>query len=224
MENPTLLDLLNAFRKSIVGELHTSMPGKIVKYDPTTKLADVQPMIKRAYFDDDGVKQYESFPTIPRVPVLMPGGQGYLVTIPLGAGDMVWLSFSEGAIAEYLSTLQESEPQDLRRHSLSYPVAFPVVVPSKSAPEGDPDVTANDRMVLGKDNSNTQIQIKDDPTAPTIKIFADASDAPALASKVDAVLSAISGWTPVANDGGAALKTALTGKLGSTASTFVKIK
>ena len=61
----TLQDLLSRFRESLTADLHTSLPGKIVRYDATTQKADVQPLIKERYTDESGVMQSRDLPVIP---------------------------------------------------------------------------------------------------------------------------------------------------------------
>ncbi|MCK8272496.1 hypothetical protein, partial [Erwinia amylovora] len=55
--NSTLQDLLARFRSSIVTDLHTALPGKIVRYDASTQKADVQLLIKERYIDESGATQ-----------------------------------------------------------------------------------------------------------------------------------------------------------------------
>ena len=183
----TLAEIVIAGVASAIDNLHTSMPGKVVAYNPLTQCADVQPMAKRVMFDADGNKSYEDLPTIPNVPVQFPRAGGYVITLPMGPGDFVWLVFSEASTAEYRATGQASAQGDVRRHHLGYPTAIPGAVPDTS-PLSPTDAAARAAgMVIGHDGAADQIQIS--PTA--IKLGSAATDFVALASLVMTQLSAI---------------------------------
>lgn len=188
-----LSDILNAFRADLLSNLHTMMPGKVLRYDPVNQVADVQPLIKHVFWaptvkDDVNTiqLQYESYPAIPRVPVMFPGSSQYVVAWPLNVGDQVILDFSEASLDEVLATAQESSPVDIGRHKLRHCVCYPKRPPQPS-PSTDPGVTGNALMVVGKENG-TQIRIDGAGTvtidAANIKLGAGATDFVALASKV----------------------------------------
>lgn len=176
------VDVFNAGADAMRDQIHTSLPGKVVAYHPADQTADVQPMVKRCLFDDEGNKIYQSLPVLPSVPVMFMRGGGYAVTVPLAVGDFVWLMASESAMAEYLGTGQESEPWDTRRHHLSncvaYPGCYPDTAPLTNAP--------TDGISLGKDTGS---RVVIHPS--TILLGADATDFVALASKVQTALDAI---------------------------------
>lgn len=173
MDQPDINDLLRRFKASIVGELHTMMPGKILRYHPLDQTADVQPMVKRVVYDPETLaKTYESYPAIPRVPVNFPGGSGLSITWPLDAGDTVDLIFCESSLADYLQTGQESAQQDVRRHSLAYPICYPTRHPAPS-PSTDPTTQNNDSMMLGQENG---LKIVIDPTNGRVVIGTSSGD------------------------------------------------
>jgi len=237
---PDLADLLLAFRHDLVSELHTMMPGKIVKYYPATQTADVQPMLKRVYWSDtevDGVpagqKVYTRYPVIPNVPVEFPGGQGFIITFPLAAGDTCDIEFSEASLADYLATGEESEQQDVSRHKLSHAVVHPIFCPT--SPSTDPVIAGNaqDRMVVGKQGAQAQIQI----TGSNILLGAGATQFAALANLVDQAVSAIvsafnSHTHPVSTTGTSTAQTGLASATtspispapGSVAATVTKVE
>src|SRR5882762_8997676 len=120
-------DLAEIFRihgDNIVGRVSKAFPGQVVSYDPSTQCADIQPMLKRQLLDDDGNKVYESLPLLPAVPIAFPRAGGYCITLPLAAGDFVWVNCSDASMAEWLATGQESEPWDTRKHGLSGAIAY----------------------------------------------------------------------------------------------------
>lgn len=190
-----LRDLATIIKHDIRTELHTMMPGKIVKYYPATQTADVQPMCMRVYWSDevvDGVAPgnaiRQRLPVIGNVPVEFPGGGGFGVWFPLDAGDTCDIEFSESSWADYLATGQESPQQDVGRHKLGFALVHPVVFPS--TPVTDAAITANDGMVIGQ--SGGQDQIKFDGT--NVIIGAGATDFVALAAKTNAAIDAVVTW------------------------------
>jgi hypothetical protein len=209
---PTLSQILDAAFDARLLDLHTALPGKVKIYNPATQTADVQPTVMRAVLKRDGDRDLEELPVIPNVPVGWPRGGGYSLQFPLLPGDHVWLIFSEAAIAQWRESGSLSEPGDLRRHDLSYPIALPCVAPNAGALA----------PVVGSE------AVLDGPTQ--IRLGGLLADYVALSTLVTAELtalkSAISGAATVPNDGGAAFKAALVAALsawpGSVAATKVK--
>lgn len=130
---PTEAEVIAAAIESRLLDLHTSIPGKVVGFDAASQSVDVQPVVKRAIATYDGELTHEELPIIHNVPVAFPSGGGYVLRLPIRAGDHVWLIFSEAATAQWRTTGQVSEPGDLRRHDLSYACAVPV--PFATLPE-----------------------------------------------------------------------------------------
>lgn len=187
---PALVETLDVILAALQGEredIHTAMPGKVVKYYPDKQTADVQPMLKRPVFDtDDNRLQGESLPVLPNVPVIFPRGGGFIIHVPLAPGDFVWVMFSEGGTGEFRQTGQESEPFDVSRHTITYPYCVPGAVPDTKA-STDSDVTAGTKMVVGKEGDDARILF----SPGTIEVGAGATDYAALASKVDSAISTI---------------------------------
>ncbi len=121
---PTTTDVIRSAIESRLLDLHTSIPGVVVSYNPLLQTADVQPVVKRAIATYDGDTEHETLPVIHNVPIEWPGGGGFAMQFPVQPGDNVWLIFSEAATAQWRSTGQVSEPGDLRRHDLSYACAI----------------------------------------------------------------------------------------------------
>ncbi len=121
---PDLAQLILDAIDSRLLDVHTSITGRVQTYNATKQVADVVPCVKRAYLDADGGVVHEDLPVIPNVPVMWPRGGGFALHFPLKAGDHVELFFQEAAIASWRDTGDVCEPGDLRRHSLSYPIAI----------------------------------------------------------------------------------------------------
>jgi hypothetical protein len=110
----SLADVVRTGIDAALLDLHTCMPG-------TENTCDVQPAVRRKL---DG--ELETLPVIKSVPVAWVSGAGGILKLGLEAGDTVWLMFSEAAWAKFQASGQVSEASDETRHSLSYPIAYPI--------------------------------------------------------------------------------------------------
>lgn len=146
--NTTLQDLLARFRESLLADLHTSLPGKVVRYDAATQKADVQPLIKERYADENGAAQSRDLPVIPAVPVQFPGSGGYRITFPVTVGDTGLIVFSEASLDKWLVSGGTVDPADDRRHDLTDAVFLPGLRDFGHALASAP----TDRATFGKDD------------------------------------------------------------------------
>jgi len=191
--DPDLAEVVDAALDSRLLDVHTAIPGTIKSYDAAKQTADVIVQVRSATPAQDGSTVAETVPVLPNVPVQWPRGGGYALHFPLTAGDHVLLVFSEAAIGHWRETGQVADPGDLERHSFSYAIAIPGIAPNAGAltdaPTGEAVLTVGDGV---------------------FRVGASGADFVALSAKVDANFQALvdlfSGWTPVPNDGGAALK------------------
>lgn len=220
--SPTLAEVLEAHRESVLRDLRVAMPAEVTAYRASEQMVDVRPLIADWFTEDDGTVSQVRAPMVVNVPVAFPRGGGFGVLLPIQPGDTVLLVVSDRSIDGWLAQGGPQTPVDLRRHNISDAIAIPGVYDAKHKFTSAP----TDHMVLGKDNG-PQVKLK----ASTIEL-GNGTDSVALASKVtsqlNALKSAINGWTPIANDGGAALKTALSALFstwpGSVGSATVKAK
>jgi Phage protein Gp138 N-terminal domain len=96
-------------------EIHTSVPGIIQSYNPDTQTATAQPAIKRVFVEKGPV----DLPLCVDVPVSFPGGGGFHLTFPVGAGDECMLIFSERAIDHWHDKGGTQLPAEYRMHDMS---------------------------------------------------------------------------------------------------------
>ena len=89
--------------------IHTSVPGVIQAYDPMTKRAEVQIALKTLIGTPEEHEAHDR-PVILDVPILHPSGGGYVIHLPLAAGDAVMLLFAERGIEKFKTTFEISEP------------------------------------------------------------------------------------------------------------------
>ena len=157
----TLQDLLSKFRESMAAQIHTALPGKIVRYDSSAQKADVQPLIKDRYVDEAGALQVRTLPVIPAVPVQFPGAGGYRITFPVAEGDTGLLLFAESSLDKWLVSGGTVDPEDDRRHDLTDAVFLPGLRDFGHALASAP----TDRATFGKDDG---LQIHISPSLVTV--------------------------------------------------------
>lgn len=214
----TIAELLNAAMRAGARNLYTCLPAKVVKWDAAKQRAHCQPLIKDAYEDETGERQVESLPVIPGVPVQFMGAGGYRLTFPIELGTTGTLFFAHRSMDKWLSgDGKEVDPEFDQDHGLGDAIFMPGLKPFGAPWESCP----TDHMTLGADGG-VQAHFYEDRIA-----LGDESGNQyvALAQKVqdwfDAFNTAVNGWVVAPNDGGAALKTALSTLIGGTPSTNV---
>lgn len=114
----------DAMRAQIKGELadvHTSMPGIVVSFDPAKQTAVVQPAIKRVWVEDGPLP----LPQCVDVPVSFPRGGNFIFTFPIAKSDEVLLHFSKWAIDDWWDRGGVREPSEVRQFDLSDAFAAP---------------------------------------------------------------------------------------------------
>lgn len=147
--------------KSLLREVHTSMPGRVEDYDHETQTASVQPLVSRHLLDKrDRTHEYKDHSVIPNVPIAFPSAGGTSITFPLQRGDRVWLFFSESPLDEWIQdTLARIvKPFSRRKHHYSDAVAVPGVRPptdslDDSALHPEDMVINGDRLRIGSANA-----------------------------------------------------------------------
>jgi len=144
---------------------HTQMPGRVESYDQATQRASVQPLIKRGYRDEDGVRQTDTLPVITDVPIVFMGTRSESLTCPIAKGDLVWIQFSEVSIDRWASgdMTRVTDPGDDRRFTLNDAVAFPWAMDADVA-SGAWVLNARD-IRLGSSGANDPVALKSDLAA-----------------------------------------------------------
>ncbi len=161
---PSLSDVLDVALEGALADVHTAMPGTIVSYDAGSRRASVQPLIQRAYFDEEGTRQVERLPILPSVPVVMPGNSSVGLVWTIKPGDRVLLVFSEASLNQWLAQDSEGDPLDERRHSLSDGIAIAGLGASGVITEdvGDAFVMHGDDIKLGSKNADKRVALNDE--------------------------------------------------------------
>ncbi len=135
---PTLAELFEVALRDDRAEIHVSMPGEVVSYDPAKQTALVRPMLKRVVLTSDGEQVHEDLPPIANVPVSWPGGSGLTIHGELEPGDTGDVVFSSWSHNEWQATGRASAPGDLKTHGLGGAKFYPGLRHSKNpAPDAD---------------------------------------------------------------------------------------
>lgn len=111
----SLAEAFDVVFDSKVSNIHTQIPGKIVKYDYKKQKAEVQPLIKKRYLDGT----VESFPILVNVPIMLNRTKNSGVLLPIKPGDGVLIEFCERSLENWYLSGAEVEPGDPRKFDLS---------------------------------------------------------------------------------------------------------
>lgn len=132
-ETPTQAEVIVAGIESRLLDVHTALPGRVVKWDKDTQTAEIELQIRRMVEDEDGRLQPETLPNLPNVMVGFPRSKEFFVSFPLAKDDFVWIIFSEASIDQWRSKGELTVPGDARRHTLTAPLAIPCGYPNDQA-------------------------------------------------------------------------------------------
>jgi hypothetical protein len=206
-EDISLEELISGAMESSFRDFRVALPGRIDSYDASKQRASVRLELRYYRPDPDGELVAKDHPVLSNVPVAFPQGGGFFCSFPLAKGDPVTVVFCDVPIGAWLQKGSPCDPGHDELHGPGGAVAFPSGPNPSNAPLNSATGSA---MRLGKDGTDAaQIEL----TSSEIHLGVGASEALALASKtkgdLDALKTAINGWTVVAQDGGAALKAAL---------------
>jgi len=199
-------------------------PGIVVRFYPgvaglSAPSADIQPAVHDVRFcvEDgvpeqpsgtpqlvDGQRYSEPWPVIPKVPIRFPSGGGMSIWWDLKPGDEVELQAWDLDPSTFQTTGQPSDPPFTRRNSGTHWVATPgkTADPGCLGPAGGLlciGSTSGPSVTVGPSGVNLGAPVGSPPV-----------DAVGLSSRIDLFIQTVMTWVPVPNDGGAALKTALT--------------
>lgn len=121
MTTPTLQTLLKSAFDHEIANIHTALPGHIVKYDPSLQKAEVMPNIQKKYYNGE----VKDMPIISNVPIVFPRSSKSFIKFPLDIDDGVLLIFSERALERWLSVGGVVEPGVNRKFDISDCIAIP---------------------------------------------------------------------------------------------------
>lgn len=116
---PSLAATMRAAVDDRLGDFWVAVPARVESYDSIRYRVSAQPLVRRAYADEEGERRTERLPVVPEVPVMLPGSGGVRVKFPIRPGDEGVLLFASCSLDRYLSVGGEVDPADDRRGALS---------------------------------------------------------------------------------------------------------
>lgn len=207
--SPTFGQVLDHLREVTKRQIRVAMPAQVQAYDPATQTADVQPLIDDQIKQEDGTYARMPFPVVAHVPVAFPGAGGFRLTFPVQPGDTGQLLVCDLTLDAWKQLGGRQSPLEQRRHHIADAVFYPGMHPDNASWAG----ASTTGVTLGADAGpqavfrTNAIELGGDDTHPPTDFVALAS---LVLAQLTALSNAFSSWTPVAGDGGAALKTLLT--------------
>jgi hypothetical protein len=164
-----------------------------------------------------GKKAVGPWPRFVRVPIVYPGGPSFGIRGPIDVGTTGLYIIADRCIDQWLNTGGPLDPAVAVKHDINDGIFLPSVYSGANSPEIPTDVHR-----LGRDDGSAGVEIA--IADKSIRVFTDGPNATIDAAtliklgelateaitKAESLIAAIDGaWaaaTPVANDGGAALK------------------
>jgi len=150
---PSLSEVILNGIEQVMGNLHTSLPGRIESYEPGTQLAKVKPLLKRKYTSEADTI---SLPIISNVPVIFPRSGNAFLKLPVQHGDYVQLIFNERSLERWIELGGEVDPQDPSKFDLNGAVAIVGLYP-KTEPIEPNGETASIELT----NGSSYVEIKE---------------------------------------------------------------
>lgn len=214
-DTPELVDVLEEAISSRLLDVHVALPARVVSYDAAQQTVSVELGVHRVLETDEGEPVAEKLPILQNVPVSFHRVASGFLSLPIAADDPGLVIFCESSIDQWRAKGTPTPPGDRRRHSLTGGVFVPGLTPNGEELT-DPGLAT---AVAVGETGGAQVRITGGEVRATSGGAADASDFVALAQAVLDRLQDLSdriavfervfaAWTPVAMDGGAALKTA----------------
>lgn len=213
---PTLIEVVDAAMEKASKRMRVHLPGTVeeVHMDADGNAVSVDVRVDVGEYRLSGGREVPDLDALlPNVPIEWMGAGGACLTFPIQRGDMGLLLFMDKGLDEWKSNASgQVVARAKRRHDLTDAVFAPglhrLAAPWKGA--------RTDAVTLGYEAGAggaepMRIHVTPDGIALGKK---DPAYAVALAEKLETELAklrtALTNWVPVASDGGAALKTALT--------------
>lgn len=130
-------------------EIWTCLPGIVQSFDATKMTCSVQPTVQGQFRNQQGAYQNQTLPLCVDCPVVFFGGGGFLMTVPISAGDEVLIVFSSRCIDGWWQTGQISPQAEFRMHDLSDGFVLPKVFSLTKIPAGVSTTSAQLRTLDG---------------------------------------------------------------------------
>ncbi len=111
--------LFESMKKKWFTDLRVAVPGIIQSFDPAEQTVTVQPAIKEHVADGEGNVTEMALPLLLDVPIVFPKSGGFVLTMPINAGDECLVVFSDMCIDGWWAHGDIQIQEEIRRHDLS---------------------------------------------------------------------------------------------------------
>ena len=105
-------------------DLRVAMPGIVQSFDVLTQTAVIQPALNERIVDGSGNISMVKLPLLLDVPIFMPRSGGFVLTMPIIAGDECLVIFGDMCIDSWWSLGEIQNQAEIRRHDLSDAIAI----------------------------------------------------------------------------------------------------
>lgn len=153
-EEATYNTLLNDAVENRLKSLRTQTPGIIQSFDASTGRAEIQPAIKSVLVTG-GETRFVALPKVINCPIGNLKAGGFVVTLPVKAGDECMICFTERSLDAWIKFGDIRQPNDLRLHSISDAYFIPM---STSEPKATQNYDV-DNMVLRNEANDLKITL-----------------------------------------------------------------
>lgn len=149
------LDGLNNFMiDKILMSIQKVIPGIVQSYDKVTNRAVIKPAITGVASQGQKVSKE----ALTNIPVLQLAGGGTVLSFPIKAGDTGWLIACDRNISIFKQNLQESAPNDYRKHKFEDSFFIPDVI----------NTVGTDDFTIASENQT--FTVGNEITATTMKV------------------------------------------------------
>lgn len=102
----TLQGVFNSAFFASMKALNTCMPAKIINYDRASNRAQVQVMINTVMTNNQQIAGIQ----VSSIPVMISGGGGFMINLPLQSGDLGWIIATDRDMSLFLQNYDASAP------------------------------------------------------------------------------------------------------------------
>lgn len=100
-------------------KLRVAMPGIVTAFNPAEQTVTVQPALREQVRNLNGNSQWMNLPPLLDVPIVLPRGGGFVITVPIKPGDECLIIFGDMCIDAWFSNGGVQNQIEQRRHDLS---------------------------------------------------------------------------------------------------------
>jgi hypothetical protein len=143
-----VLQTINAAMRGYAATTWSALPGIIQSVNFAQMTCVVQPSIRAQVRTKEGTMTFVNLPVLVDVPIIYPGGGGFIMTFPIAAGDDCLVIFADRCIDSWWQSGGIQNPAELRLHDLSD--GFALVGP-RSLPRVPSNISPNSVQVRSQD-------------------------------------------------------------------------